>query len=107
MWTTTISNRRQESGMTLIAVMAVMAIFAVALLAVAPTIATEIQRERELEAIARGEEVAEAIRAAIAEAGASSIRDMGKVMAILKPKLAGRADMSEVSKRVKAALAPQ
>lgn len=62
MWTTTISSRRQESGMTLIAVMAVMAIFAVALLAVAPTIATEIQRERELEAIARGEEVAEAIR---------------------------------------------
>ncbi|MBV6496119.1 MAG: hypothetical protein JFAIHJKO_01238 [Pyrinomonadaceae bacterium] len=48
--------------MTLIAVMAVMAIFAVALLAVAPTIATEVQRERELEAIARGEEVAEAIR---------------------------------------------
>lgn len=48
--------------MTLIAVMAVMAIFAVALLAVAPTIATEIQRERELEAIARGEEVADAIR---------------------------------------------
>ena len=48
--------------MTLIAVMAVMAIFAVALLAVAPTVATEIQRERELESIARGEEVAEAIR---------------------------------------------
>lgn len=61
MWTT-ISSRRQESGMTLIAVLAIMAIFAVALLAVAPTVATEIQRERELEAIARGEEVAEAIR---------------------------------------------
>ncbi|MBS1768387.1 MAG: type II secretion system protein [Acidobacteria bacterium] len=62
MWTTTTSDRRRESGMTLIAVMAIMAIFAVALLAVAPMVATEVQRERELEAIARGEEVAEAIR---------------------------------------------
>jgi len=32
---------------------------------------------------------------------------MGKVMAILKPKLAGRADMTEVSKQVKVALAPK
>jgi type II secretory pathway pseudopilin PulG len=54
-------NKGQE-GMTLIAVMAMMAVFAVALLAVAPNITQEIQREKEVEAIARGEEVAEAIR---------------------------------------------
>lgn len=48
--------------MTLFAVMAIMAIFAIGLLAVAPSIQQEIQREKELEAIQRGEEVAEAIR---------------------------------------------
>ncbi len=48
--------------MTLFAVMAVMAIFAIGLLAVAPSIHQEIQREKELESIRRGEEVAEAIR---------------------------------------------
>jgi type II secretory pathway pseudopilin PulG len=51
-----------ESGMTLMAVMAIMAIFAVGLLAVAPSVYLEIQREKELEAIRRGEEVAEAIK---------------------------------------------
>jgi len=50
-----------ESGITLIAVMAIMAVFAIALLAVAPTIVQEVQREKELEAIRRGEEVASAI----------------------------------------------
>lgn len=48
--------------MTLFAVMAIMAVFAIALLAVAPTVQQEVQREKELEAIRRGEEVAEAIR---------------------------------------------
>ena len=52
-------------------------------------------------------EIGAAVVAAIAEAGAAGPGDMGKVMAVLKPRLAGRADMSEVSKRVKAALAPQ
>ena len=48
--------------MTLLAVMAIMAVFAIGLLAVAPAVQQEIQREKEVEAIARGEEVAEAIR---------------------------------------------
>src|SRR5256885_11886223 len=56
------TNKGTERGMTLFAVMAIMAIFAVALLAVAPSVQQEIQREKEVEAIARGEEVAEAIR---------------------------------------------
>jgi hypothetical protein len=50
------------------------------------------------------EEIAEAIKAAIAEAGASSIKDMGAVMNILRPKIQGRADMAAVSGQVKAAL---
>src|SRR5688572_2512533 len=54
--------RRDESGMTLIAVMAMMAIFAIAMLAVAPTVQQEVQREKELESIRRGEEIAEAIK---------------------------------------------
>jgi type II secretory pathway pseudopilin PulG len=48
--------------MTLFAVLAVMAIFAIALMAVAPTVQMEVQREKELETIRRGEEIAEAIR---------------------------------------------
>ena len=52
------------------------------------------------------EDVAAAVASAIVETGATGPGDMGKVMAVLKPKLAGRADMSEVSKQVKAALAP-
>ena len=48
-----------------------------------------------------------ALATAIADVGAVGPGDMGKVMAVLKPKLAGRADMSDVSKLVKAALAPQ
>jgi type II secretory pathway pseudopilin PulG len=56
------TNRTGEHGMTLFAVMAVMALFAIALLAVAPTVQMEVQREKELETIRRGEEIAEAIR---------------------------------------------
>ena len=44
------------------------------------------------------------IAAAIAETGASSARDMGKLMAALKPRVAGRADMGALSARVKARL---
>ena len=56
------TDRTSERGMTLFAVMAIMAIFAIGLLAVAPSIQQDVQREKELEAIRRGEEVAEAIR---------------------------------------------
>ena len=51
------------------------------------------------------DEIAVAIASAVAETGAAGPGDMGKVMGVLKPKLAGRADMTEVSKLVKAALA--
>ena len=44
------------------------------------------------------------IRSAIAATGASSIKDMGKVIAAVKAQVAGRADMGAVSSRVKAAL---
>ncbi|WP_116139046.1 GatB/YqeY domain-containing protein [Trinickia diaoshuihuensis] len=50
-------------------------------------------------------EIAEEVQAAVAETGASGPQDMGKVMGVLKAKLAGRADMTAVSGLVKAALA--
>ncbi|PWB83824.1 MAG: glutamyl-tRNA amidotransferase [Methylocystaceae bacterium] len=49
-------------------------------------------------------EVAEAIKAAIAETGAASIKDMGKVVAALKAKYTGRIDFGKASAAVKAAL---
>ena len=50
-------------------------------------------------------ELAGAVDAAIAESGAAGPQGMGKVMAILKPRIAGRADMGKVSARVKQRLA--
>jgi len=50
-------------------------------------------------------EVQAEIAAAVAAVGAAGPQDMGKVMGVLKPKLAGRADMSAVSAMVKVALA--
>ncbi len=44
------------------------------------------------------------VRQALTDTGAAGARDMGRVMAWLKPHLAGRADMTDVSARVKAAL---
>ncbi len=49
-------------------------------------------------------EVAAAVAEAIASSGAKSPQEMGKVIALLKPKLAGRADMGKVSAQVKASL---
>jgi uncharacterized protein YqeY len=51
------------------------------------------------------EEIAAEVAAAVAASGAAGPQDMGKVMGILKPKLAGRADMTAVSAQVKKALA--
>ncbi len=51
------------------------------------------------------EEVVAAIAAAITESGATSAKDMGKVMALVKPKVAGRTDMGKLSELVKAKLA--
>jgi uncharacterized protein YqeY len=44
------------------------------------------------------------VSAAVAESGAQSIKDMGKVMALLKTAMQGRADMSVVNQKIKAAL---
>ncbi|AOW51196.1 TPA: lpg2359 family Dot/Icm T4SS effector [Legionella pneumophila subsp. pneumophila] len=49
-------------------------------------------------------EIEELISDAIKSTGAEKMSDMGKVMAILKPKLQGRADMAQVSTRIKAKL---
>lgn len=46
-------------------------------------------------------EVAAIIQAAITETGAQGMKDMGQVMAIVKPQVQGRADMGAVSKKVK------
>ncbi|MBK6288459.1 MAG: GatB/YqeY domain-containing protein [Gammaproteobacteria bacterium] len=45
------------------------------------------------------------VDAALRESGASEMKDMGKVMALLKPQVQGRADMGMVSQRIKARLA--
>lgn len=50
------------------------------------------------------DEILAAVVAAVSVTGAAGPGDMGKVMAVLKPQLAGRADMTEVSKQVKARL---
>lgn len=49
-------------------------------------------------------EVEAIVAAAVVESGAKAPADMGKVIALVKPKVAGRADMGEVSKLVKAKL---
>lgn len=49
-------------------------------------------------------EIAQLIDEAIAQTGAESVRDMGKVMGIIKPKAQGRADMAAVSAQIKARL---
>ncbi len=69
------------------------------------------QEESELAVIAEylpepisDDELDRMIGEAVAETGAASMKDMGRVMAELKPRVQGRADMSAVSARVKARL---
>jgi len=50
-------------------------------------------------------EIEEIIKAAVTETGAASIRDMGKVMNLIRPQLVGRVDMAVVSSQIKALLA--
>ena len=50
------------------------------------------------------DEVSGLVKAAIAETGAASMQDMGRVMAIVKPQVQGKADMGAVSGLVKAQL---
>jgi len=49
-------------------------------------------------------EIDKYIAEAIATTGASSVKDMGRVMGVLKPKLQGRADMGQVGGKIKAKL---
>ena len=50
------------------------------------------------------EEIADLVATVISQIGASGMQDMGKVMGILKPKVQGKADMSQVSALVKSGL---
>ena len=50
------------------------------------------------------EEVDSIVRQAIEQTGAETIKDMGKVMGLVKPQIIGRADMGEVSGRIKSIL---
>lgn len=50
------------------------------------------------------DELSNLITEALTASGATSIKDMGKVMGMLKPKITGRADMGAVSAKIKAAL---
>ena len=51
-------------------------------------------------------EIDQIIKEAMVASGAMSIKDMGALMTTLRPKLQGRADMGEVSKKIKTLLAP-
>lgn len=57
-----VASRRSEGGYTLVALLAMMTVLALFAMAVAPSLQQQTQREREQEAIFRGEQVADAIR---------------------------------------------
>lgn len=59
---TTGKRPHPEAGMSLLSILAIMTIVAISLMAVAPSVVQDVQREKELESIRRGEDVAEAIR---------------------------------------------
>jgi uncharacterized protein YqeY len=50
------------------------------------------------------DELAQIIKSAVSESGAASMKGMSKVMNLVRPQVAGRADMAEVSKQIKALL---
>lgn len=60
--------------------------------------------EHYLPKAASEDEIQTVIAEAVAQTGAASIQDMGKVMGIVKTKLAGRADMGQISQAIKAKL---
>jgi type II secretory pathway pseudopilin PulG len=60
-------QNRGEEGYALVALLALMSVLALMMISVAPSIRQQAQREREVEAISRGEEIAEAIRLYILE----------------------------------------
>jgi type II secretory pathway pseudopilin PulG len=62
-----VARRRGEEGYALVALLALMTILALMMISIAPNLRQQAQREREIEAITRGEEVAEAIRLYILE----------------------------------------
>ncbi|MGC8466731.1 MAG: GatB/YqeY domain-containing protein [Acidithiobacillus sp.] len=76
-----------------------------------PELAEKEEREIEilqtfLPAPLTAAEIDAAIRAAVAESGAVGPKEMGKVLALLRPQMQGRADMAQVADRVKALLTP-
>ena len=60
--TVPVASRRSEGGYTLVALLAMMTVLALFAMAAAPSVQQQAQREREQEAIFRGEQVADAIR---------------------------------------------
>ena len=71
-----------------------------------------IQEELEIEVLTEflpqalsEEEIDSLIRSVIADSKAESVKDMGKVMGVIKPQVIGRADMSVISKKIKSLLA--
>ena len=52
------------------------------------------------------EEIESIINSAISQTGAESMKDMGKVMGIVKPQITGRADVGAVSGKIKSLLSP-
>ena len=59
---------------------------------------------RYMPAMMSADEIQATVAAAIADSGAAGMADMGKVMGLLKPRLAGQADMAAVSQALKTAL---
>lgn len=60
--------------------------------------------QRYLPKMMSAEEILSCIQEAVAETGAGSMADMGKIMGLLKTRLAGKADMGEVNKILKTVL---